>query len=522
MRLCPIGAKLRIEELLAQVSAALICEVCMMKTRTSVVIILAFLLLAGVPLTASTGHAAASLRINEPLEAVVADLKAFIPAYMEQEGVPGVAIALVRDGRVVWTGEFGVTNVLTGKPVTPGSTFKVASNSKVVTAYIALRLVDQGLLSLDEPLNNYLSKPYLAQEEYRPAVTLRHTLSHTSGMGHDGISREVRFPPGAGYSYSANGFLYTQKVLEEITGKSLEELGQEMVFQPLGMEHSSFVNTPAVMDQPAQGHLPTSLPALVFAVPFLVILLALALLALTVGRLRSGRWRISRRTSLAIYLLAALPACGLAFVLAQGPSTGYAILILILWGTPLLALLLGDSILKRRFRERAGLRKGLLATWVLVVVLLMAGAVLALGDMPGFGPEATRPSAPGTIRATAADMARFLIEIADSQHLRPETAAEIRTPQVSLHSDLSWGLGPGIQHSPEGDAMWQWGQALDFQSVMIIYPDLGYGAVVLTNSDALNPDVAIEIGHRALGGSVDAIRRGSHLEFNYQGPFLEE
>jgi CubicO group peptidase (beta-lactamase class C family) len=494
----------------------------MMKTRTLVVTAFAFLLIAGARSTASTGLAPASLRVNESLEAVVADLEAFIPAYMEQEGVPGVAIALVRDGRVVWTGEFGVTNVLTGKPITPDSTFKVASNSKVVTAYIALRLVDQGVLALDEPLNNYLSEPYLTQEEYRPAVTLRHTLSHSSGMRHDSRSRDVRFPPGAGYSYSANGLLYTQKVMEEVAGKSLEELGHEMVFQPLGMEHSSFVNTPAVMDRPAQGHLPIWLPALVFVVPFLVILLVLALLALIVGRLRSGRWRISSRTALVIYSAAALPACGLAFLLAQGPATSYAILILLLWGTPLLAPLLGDAILKRRFPERAGLRKGLLATWVLVVALAMAGAVLALGDMPGFSPEAARPSAPGTIRATAADMARFLIEIADAQHLRPETAAEMRTPQVSLRSDLSWGLGPGIQHSPEGDALWQWGQAFDFQSVMIIYPDLGYGAVVLTNSDALNSDVAIDIAHRALGGSIDAIRRGSHLEFNYQGPFVEK
>jgi CubicO group peptidase (beta-lactamase class C family) len=289
----------------------------------------------------------------------------------------------------------------------------------------------------------------------------------------------------------------------------------------LGMEHSSFVNTPAVMDQPAQGHLPALLPALVFEVPFLVILLVLAVLALIVGRLRSGRWRISRRTAMAIYLLAALPACGLVFFLTQGLSTIYAILILILWGIPLVALLLGDSILKRWVPERSGLRKGLLATWVLVVALAMAGAALTLRDLPGVGPEATMPSAAGTIRATAPDLARFLIEIADPQHLSPEIAAEMRTPQVSLHRDLSWGLGPGIQHSPEGDALWQWGQALDFQSVMIIYPDDGYGAVVLTNSDALNPDVAIEIAHRALGGSIDAIQRASHLEFNYQGPFLD-
>jgi hypothetical protein len=119
-------------------------------------------------------------------------------------------------------------------------------------------------------------------------------------------------------------------------------------------------------------------------------------------------------------------------------------------------------------------------------------------------------------------MARFLIELGNPQYLSPEAAAQMRQPQVSLSGNLSWGLGPGIQHSPQGDALWQWGQATDFQSVMIIYPDLGYGVVVLTNSDLLNSDVAIDIAHRALGGSIESIRRASHLEFNYQGPFLEE
>jgi CubicO group peptidase (beta-lactamase class C family) len=349
-----------------------------------------------------------SLHVDEPLEAVVADLETFVPAYMEREGVPGVAIVLVRDGRVAWSGEYGVTNRLTRAPVGPESTFKVASNSKVVSAYIALRLVDQGLLALDEPLDSYLSEPYLPQEAYRPVVTLRHTLSHTSGMGHTDLSRKVRFPPGAGYSYSANGFLYTQKVMEEVTGKSLEELGQELVFRPLGMAHTSFVAAPQVMDQPAQGHMPAFLPSLVFAAPFLAVLLLLAPLALIVGRWRSGRWRISRRAALVIYFLAALPACGLAFLVVGDVSASYALLILILWGAPLLALLLGSYVLRRLLPERSGLRKGLLVLCALLVVVLVAGAILAVGDLPGISPEAARPSAAGTIRATAADMARFL------------------------------------------------------------------------------------------------------------------
>jgi hypothetical protein len=57
---------------------------------------------------------------------------------------------------------------------------------------------------------------------------------------------------------------------------------------------------------------------------------------------------------------------------------------------------------------------------------------------------------------------------------------------------------------------------------MIIYPELGYGVVVLANSDQFNSEVAIDIAQRTLGGSMDAVRAGSHLAFNYQGPFLED
>lgn len=91
---------------------------------------------------------------------------------MREKDIPGVTIALIRDGKVVWIGGFGVVNTITAKPVTSETLFEVASNSKVVTAYIALQLVDQGRLSLDESLNAYLPKPWLPPSEYRNAVTL--------------------------------------------------------------------------------------------------------------------------------------------------------------------------------------------------------------------------------------------------------------------------------------------------------------------------------------------------------------
>jgi hypothetical protein len=106
--------------------------------------------------TVATNHVAAHgpasnvpespLRLSESIEEVVVDLERFVPEYLREEEVPGAAVALIRDGKVVWTEGYGVINAITGEPVTPDALFEVASNSKVVTAYVALRLVDQGVL----------------------------------------------------------------------------------------------------------------------------------------------------------------------------------------------------------------------------------------------------------------------------------------------------------------------------------------------------------------------------------------
>ena len=150
---------------------------------------------------------------------------------------------------------------------------------------------------------------------------------------------------------------------------------------------------------------------------------------------------------------------------------------------------------------------------ILVVLVFIAGQLTNL-RVPKW--SQTEAHAGGSMRATTGDTATFLIELSDPQHLNADLAAELQKPQVRLAEDLSWRLGPGIQSSQEGDALWQWRQHVDFQSIMIIYPKHGLGVVVLTNNDLSNPDVAIEIAHRALGGAINTIRRATQLEFNYR------
>ncbi len=94
----------------------------------------------------------------------------------------------------------------------------MASISKVVTAYIALQLVDQGLLSLDEPLDTYLTESWLPASEYRDVVTLRQVLSHSSGLGASLLlNRDVQFSPGSHYFYS--GILYRTFSLNRVGWK---------------------------------------------------------------------------------------------------------------------------------------------------------------------------------------------------------------------------------------------------------------------------------------------------------------
>jgi CubicO group peptidase (beta-lactamase class C family) len=467
------------------------------------------------------------LRLSETVGDVVADLESFVPEYLRAEEVPGAAVALIRDGKVVWTEGYGVANAITGEPVTPDTLFEVASNSKVVTAYVALRLVDQGVLSLDEPLNAYLPEPWLHPSEYQDEITLRHVLSHTSGLGHGTGEKDVRFVPGSGYSYSAGGYLYLQEVIEAVTGRSLDAVAEEMVFEPLGMSSSSFVHRAETSARTANGHTRAAAPVLLFLVFFVASASVVCLAGLTIVRISTGRWRPTLRMVLGATVGALVLASLAALLLLSGiglPKYGWLVLscgwaLAVACG---LAVWVGWKILSRLLAERTGARRALTLVWSAIVLAGLVALTLSATNVPMPKGLPVEASAAGTVRTAAGDLAVFLSELSDPQHLTSDLAAEMQSSQVTLSRDLSWGLGPGIQHSNEGDALWQWGQAPGFQSVMMVYPERGAGVVVLTNNDWFNPDVAIAIAHRAMGGKIEPLRRATHREFDYSGPFLEK
>jgi CubicO group peptidase (beta-lactamase class C family) len=200
-----------------------------------------------IPFAAAIGQEKADstpIRSGEKKEQIIASLERGLPQLMKEGDVPGLSIALLRDGDVAWRHGFGVTNSKTKEPVTDGTVFEAASLSKPVFAYAVLKLVDAGKFDLDKPLNQYLPGNYDVGEDPRLGrITARHVLSHTTGFPNwrQGAVLKIHFTPGDRFSYSGEGFVYLSKVIEHVTGEKFDAFMKKMVFDPLGMSGSSYV-----------------------------------------------------------------------------------------------------------------------------------------------------------------------------------------------------------------------------------------------------------------------------------------
>jgi CubicO group peptidase (beta-lactamase class C family) len=184
-------------------------------------------------------------------------LEAIVPELLDSAGIPGLAAAVLADGRVVWTRGFGTRADGKHAVVDENTVFEAASLSKPVFAYLVLQMVDRGEIDLDVPLVRYLPDEALSQDQRYRRITPRMVLSHTTGLSNERIDREpliLAFDPGTRFGYSGEGFAYLQKVVERIAGLPLAGLMQERVFGPLGMTHSSYVWEERLAANHALGH----------------------------------------------------------------------------------------------------------------------------------------------------------------------------------------------------------------------------------------------------------------------------
>ena len=184
---------------------------------------------------------------------------------MDYHKVPGVSIAVVKDGKLRWAKGYGIANTNKGNEVNTTTLFQAGSISKPLAALSALKLVEEGKVDLDEDVNTYLKDWQVPESDFttEEKVTLRRLLTHTAGMtvhGFPGYQQTDSFPsittvlngagntpaiyvdtiPGSIWRYSGGGYTVMEKMVEDISGLSLDEYMAKNILPPMGMVNSTY------------------------------------------------------------------------------------------------------------------------------------------------------------------------------------------------------------------------------------------------------------------------------------------
>ncbi len=235
-----------------------------------------FLLLFG--LCCFVGGPASAQRPNPRIAEVENSLMPYVPVVglkgynlterMKFYRVPGVSIAVIHDYKIEWTKAYGLADTLTRRPVTTETLFSAGSISKLVAAVAALKLVDEGKMALDQPINNYLKSWKLAENDLtrKTPVTLRMLLSHRGGTsqsayfgftpdkkplpsvvdilsGKPGTESRpvvVNSEPNKEFRYSGGGYLVAQQAMVDVTGQEIASFTEKAIFQKLGLTRTTF------------------------------------------------------------------------------------------------------------------------------------------------------------------------------------------------------------------------------------------------------------------------------------------
>lgn len=200
---------------------------------------------------------------QSPTSAKEDAVDAFIRVEIEKRQIPGLAVAVIRDGQVRMLAAYGRSSVELGTPVTVDTLFNVASVSKAFTGVAVMRLVEDGVLSLDDPIGRHLDQ---LPADWR-SVTVRRLLNHTSGLPVIDASpysmetlaqsvpaalsllgnRPMESMPGTKWTYNQTNYMLLGMLVESLSGKAFTEFCAERLFKPAGLQAATFGDSRAVV-----------------------------------------------------------------------------------------------------------------------------------------------------------------------------------------------------------------------------------------------------------------------------------
>jgi CubicO group peptidase (beta-lactamase class C family) len=215
----------------------------------------------------------AAMALAVPDEPSSANVDEFVGGELRAQHIPGVALAVVRDGKIIKTAGYGFANVELSVPTKPESIFQTGSVGKQFTATAVMMLVEEGKVGLDDEISKYFPSSPPAWKD----ITVRHLLTHTSGipdyteeksggginMRADYTEEELvkkiaalplDFPPGEKWSYSNSGYLILGVLIHHVTGEFYGDFLQQRIFQPLQMTCTHIISEADIVPNRSAGY----------------------------------------------------------------------------------------------------------------------------------------------------------------------------------------------------------------------------------------------------------------------------
>jgi D-alanyl-D-alanine carboxypeptidase len=221
-----------------------------------------FLMTSIVLAVAFAGCGGSSRVVPQPSALLSVTVDGVAQTAMQQQGIPGMTVALAKNGMTLYVKGYGVSDLTTQEATQPGVIFEIGSITKQFTAALIMKLQELGKLHVDDSI-----ALYLPQYNFPAAVTLRMMLTHTSGLADftnfpqlgdwvkHGVAEatvltavsqaSLQFQPGTRYSYSNSNFFALGAIIENLTGQSYVANVQQYIFQPLGLTSTFYSLPPA-------------------------------------------------------------------------------------------------------------------------------------------------------------------------------------------------------------------------------------------------------------------------------------
>jgi len=402
------------------------------------------------------------------LEDLRKTLNDYIPVAMHSAGVPGLSIAIIKNGKLNSGFNYGKTYSLSGDAINDSSVYEAASLSKPLTAWAVLKLISEKEIDLDSSFHE-------AGKNY----TLRQLLSHSAGFDNQ-LGRETVLTKTQGdFLYSGQGYIKLGALITEISGMLFDDYMNQIILNDLGMDHSYFGEGNNESNQ-VKPHIAVTMPQAIGA-----ILLVLSTLLLTVilwigtrllkrkigGRHQQYVFLISCLISVALPLMFFGNNNGLRFAMVNIATIGFVFMVIKGFKTWQKHL--------QTSQRYAWAAIGLLSFVILAYSVWFRPPVPLKDRKSTFSPVAG-------LKTSAQDYAKFLIAIMNQDFVDNALVKEMTSSQVRVNDNNDWGLGLGIQNGKE-KAVWHWGVNYPgFQALFVAWPERGDGIVILMNGGPMS------------------------------------